>query len=375
MMNQLKIDILSFFHVRKENIFARWKERIMPSDHILQQTVEESGKLLFSVMLHAFSLPSNERESYLQKIARDTANRKVKENCNIGYFVYHTNIAKNEMLMELTTYPAKREDLQPIFIQFSDTIDFFLFHAVSHYTDAKDRMIEEKNRYIHESHEDRLTLLGQMTSSFVHEFRNPLTSVHGFIQLLQSEYPDLPYLDIISGELDQLKFRITQFLMLSKREQLDQEIALFSLNELLDQIDSFIYPRLLEVNIELERHLENDLFVNGYIEEMRQVIINIIFNALDVLTGQDAKSAIEIKGYRENQSIILKTSNTGPKIPDYLLDNIFEPFVTTKKSGTGLGLYVCKEIIEKHEGELLCSSDDEWTTFTIILPIAEKRTN
>lgn len=57
-----------------------------------------------------------------------------------------------------------------------------------------------------------------MTSSFVHEFRNPLTSIHGFVQLLRSENPQLPYLDIISNEIEQLKFNISQFLMLSKKK-------------------------------------------------------------------------------------------------------------------------------------------------------------
>ena len=185
--------------------------------------------------------------------------------------------------------------------------------------------------------------------------------------------PELPYLDIIAGELDQLKFRITQFLMLSKKEMSEQEASLFTLNELLEQVSSFIYPRLLEVNVELQRELENDLHVKGFIEEFRQVIINIIFNAIEVMASQDSGSLIKIKGYREGDSTILSISNTGPKIPDYLINTIFEPFVTAKKSGTGIGLFVSKEIIEKHQGELLCESDESWTTFTIILPKAEKK--
>ncbi len=373
-MYQLKYDILSHINLRKENVFNRWKENVISSsDQYIKDSIETHGRQLFDIILHAFSLTDNELENYIHTHALDVASRKLKDHSNIGMFVYNVNIAKNELYHELSHYPASREQIVPYVTQFSYIIDQFLYQAVTHYTNLKDQLIEEKNQYIRSSHEDRLSLLGQMSSSFVHEFRNPLTAVHGFVQLLRSENPELPYLDIIAGELDQLKFRITQFLMLSKKEMSEQEASLFTLNELLEQVSSFIYPRLLEVNVELQRELENDLHVKGFIEEFRQVIINIIFNAIEVMASQDSGSLIKIKGYREGDSTILSISNTGPKIPDYLINTIFEPFVTAKKSGTGIGLFVSKEIIEKHQGELLCESDESWTTFTIILPKAEKK--
>ena len=61
-------------------------------------------------------------------------------------------------------------------------------------------------------------------------------------------------------------------------------------------------------------------------------------------------------------------SNNGPKIDDSIFPHLFEPFFTTKKRGTGLGLFVCKEIIEKHGGTLTCDSSDQLTTFIIEVP-------
>ncbi|GAA3326807.1 hypothetical protein GCM10020331_064220 [Ectobacillus funiculus] len=62
-----------------------------------------------------------------------------------------------------------------------------------------------------------------MSASFVHEFRNPLTSIMGFVKLLRADNPELPYLDIISHELDQLNFRISQFLLVSRKEMWDEK--------------------------------------------------------------------------------------------------------------------------------------------------------
>ena len=64
-------------------------------------------------------------------------------------------------------------------------------------------------------------------------------------------------------------------------------------------------------------------------------------------------------------SFTLCISNNGEKIPDEILSSIFEPFVTSKKDGTGLGLFICKEIVEKHGGKLTCESSDDCTSFTI----------
>ena len=282
-------------------------------------------------------------------------------------FVYHTNLAKSELLVELRKFEENWEKIEPYYLHFSEIIDRFSMYVVNHYIALND----QKRIHLHDQHEDRLMLLGQMTSSFVHEFRNPLTTVHGFVQLLRSENTNLPYLDIIATELDQLKMRITQFLTLSRKETFEKVEAEFSLNELLEEITSFIYPRLLETNVVLDLNISERLIVSGYIEEIRQVIINIIFNAIDVLTNHNDSNVIKIVGYEENGFIMLKTSNTGPKIPNDLLETIFEPFYTTKKTGTGLGLSVCREIIEKHNGQLYCTSNEEWTTFTMILPSSD----
>ena len=124
-------------------------------------------------------------------------------------------------------------------------------------------------------------------------------------------------------------------------------------------------PELEELDAVAE---EMDLY--GYADEIRQVLINIIFNAIDVLSQYRDDPQIEIKGFFVNDTHIkIEISNNGPIIPDNLLKSIFEPFVTTKTLGTGLGLFVCREIIEKHKGILACSSEPDKTSFIMLLPL------
>ncbi|HLU22242.1 MAG TPA: HAMP domain-containing sensor histidine kinase [Bacillaceae bacterium] len=377
MMNQLETDVLTIINPSNDYIFSKWKEKIsMPSNYNLVNDITDYGQKMFQTIFEAYVIPVENRDKFIKKAACEETNRELIHQIPLSFLINTANIARKVIFTEINRFPETIKDIGRIQIVFSDIIDTFIYY-ISEYVEEKS-VQKDKNQLTKESHEERLTLLGQMTSSFVHEFRNPLTTIHGFIQLLRSENPELPYMDIISSELEQLKFRISQFLLLSRRESVNQEKTLFNVHDIFDQIIAFIYPRLLEFNVELERRIDRDLYIEGYVEEFRQVIINIIFNAIDVLAEQESSSAIKVKGYRNEDSIVLTISNTGPKIPDDLLATIFKPFVTTKKSGTGLGLYVCNDIIKKHNGQLLCTSNDEWTTFTIVIPIAsqelEKRT-
>ena len=253
--------------------------------------------------------------------------------------------------------------------QINDLLDQFIHLSLTHYCHLQEKSLEEQYYFISQTHKDRLTLLGQMTSSFVHEFRNPLTSIMGFIQLLQSEQPAVKYLDIISKELEQLNNRITQFLSFSKKGNEASTITLFSISQLIQDVIEFLYPSILEVNASVSCNIADDLNIDGSKDEIRQVLLNIILNALDVISDIPSPSIYISCSKSPLNHLILTISNNGPKIPEDVLPTIFEPFVTTKQQGTGLGLFVCKEIIEKHGGTLTCTSTDLLTTFTIHLRI------
>ncbi|MFD2443031.1 histidine kinase N-terminal domain-containing protein [Bacillus sp. CGMCC 1.16607] len=372
MLSNTKIKLIDYLSTHREEMLNEWAESIIVSseDPFIRQ-IRENGESMFNILLNIYALPDNQIENLIQNLAERVVKERVQANINIGDFVNNVGIGRTLIHQRLLETKLSWDVIQEAIKKINYNFDKFLYFAISSYTDAKNKIIEEKTQMIDSTHEDRLTLLGQMTSSFVHEFRNPLTSIQGFIQLIKSEYPGMKYLDIISNELEQLNFRISQFLLLSKKELIGKEKTTFSLNTLLEEVLVFLYPSILDVKVKIIKEFIDDVDLYGYADEIRQVLINIIFNAIDVLGHHRMEEpVIHIKCNLLSESFIqINIGNNGPKIPEELQKTIFEPFFTTKKLGTGLGLFVCREIIEKHKGDLNCYSSIDQTVFSIILPL------
>ncbi|GGE59711.1 sensor histidine kinase [Priestia taiwanensis] len=323
-----------------------------------------NGEAVFAFLLayirEEVSLSSIEEMAY--KIAKERANA----DSNIGNFVYNANIGRTALFKRLYDFNMTIVDLQPVINKINMCFDQFIYFVVGQYSEMMSKNLEEKNKFIDETHKERLTILGQMSASFVHEFRNPLTSVMGFIKLLKADHPDTPYLDIISHELQQLNFRISQFLLVSKKD-LSIEKEEFDLNELIHTIIEFLYPTLLNTNVIISYDFPKQITVNGTRSELRQVILNILLNSIDALEVNKYNKRIYIDMNETDKEVGITIKNNGPVIPRDKIETIFEPFVTTKTYGTGIGLFVCKQIVQKHNGHITCTSSDDCTSFTITL--------
>lgn len=313
---------------------------------------------------------NNLSEDDLRLLAHKVAQERSDANSNIGEFVYNVNLGRSIIIKYVNQSGIQIEELQSIIDLINRQFDLFCYYAVSKYTELKDRKIQEKNLYITQSHKDRLAILGQMSSSFVHEFRNPLTSIMGFISLLKKDQPSLPYLNIISSELEQLNFRITQFLHTSKMKIVtESKKEVITIKLLLEEMVDFLYPSLVDGNIQLNINIDDNAKVSGDRNELKQVFLNILMNAIDALYEEVNTRKIAIYTKVDNDHITINITNNGPTIKSEDAKIIFEPFYTTKKLGTGIGLFVCKNIVENNNGVIQCIPQDDLTTFQIKLPI------
>ncbi|WP_078543629.1 histidine kinase N-terminal domain-containing protein [Litchfieldia alkalitelluris] len=363
------IKLGDFLKENEQEFLDLWEEQIIVHSAVDNRAqIRENGYLMYQLIINAIT--SKLSEDDLRSLAHKVAQERVDANNNIGEFVYNVNLGRSILIKCVTHSGIILEEIQTIIDLINSKFDLFCFYAVSRYTDLKDLKLQEKNVYITQTHKDRLAILGQMSSSFVHEFRNPLTSVMGFIKLLKNDYPNLPYVNVISSELEQLKFKISQFLHTSKLntvvENRDEDIMI---KGLIEEVTDFLYASIVDGNIQITSTIDANAKVHGDRSELKQVFLNLLMNAIDAVCEEDIYRVINIHSEVNEEHITIMISNNGPTISADAAEFIFEPFYTTKKLGTGIGLFVCKNILEKNHGKIVYNSDDDLTTFQITLPI------
>jgi signal transduction histidine kinase len=367
-MTETSDRLIKFLEEHSTEFLHNWRNNIVISeDDMYKEEVIQNGLRMFHLVKRAIINPLSEAE--IVALANKTAHERVNANVNISDFVYNVNVGKSEIIKWVSRSGIDWEELQSYLEQINSLFDRFSYLAVRKYTDIRDEQLQEKELYIDQTHKERLTILGQMSSSFVHEFRNPLTSIIGFTKLLQNDHPDLPYLDIMQHELDQLNYRISQFLHVSRKEIIESKKEEVVVSNLFNELIEFLYPSLLAGEVLTELVIDSDMKISGNKDELRQVFLNLIMNSIDALQQVESERKIRIHSSITNGEMKLSISNNGPEIKQETINAIFEPFYTTKELGTGIGLFICKKLIEKHDGEITCVSNHEKTTFTIQIPL------
>ncbi|MZP28905.1 PAS domain-containing protein [Heliobacterium undosum] len=212
---------------------------------------------------------------------------------------------------------------------------------------------------------DRLNLIGQMAGGIGHEIRNPMTTVRGFLQLLGSKHPESnAYFELMISELDRANAIITEFLSLSKTKPGNQQLR--DLNRLIETIFPMLQAHAFRNDKEVLLELTPLPEVLIDEKEILQVLLNLVQNALDV-TQAGGKVTVQTV-LREPQYVTLAVSDCGPGIAPDIVDRIGTPFFTTKAEGTGLGLAVSYNIINRHGGRIEFDTSPLGTTFSVHLP-------
>lgn len=221
---------------------------------------------------------------------------------------------------------------------------------------------------------DKLAVVGKVAAGVAHEIRNPLTTVRGFLQVMMNRLEaremdeEQAYLEMMVGEVDKVEGLVKELLLLSKPHRAVRHEC--ELGQLVTRLRPSIEEKAQDKEIKSEFVIEENLpSIIGDDDLLTHVILQLTENALDAM---DAEGCLTVRASKENNLVRLDIHDTGPGIPYYQMDQVFDAFFTTKDKGTGLGLPICKKIVADHGGEIRVSSKGFGTTFSVLLPTKQE---
>ncbi|MCR3922282.1 MAG: PAS domain S-box protein [Firmicutes bacterium] len=217
---------------------------------------------------------------------------------------------------------------------------------------------------------DRLNLIGEMAGGLGHEIRNPMTTVHGFLQMMSAkkEYQaGKEYFEIMMSELDRANTIISEFLVLSNKEV--KAKSCYNISHIIRRLDPLIEATALQKGKNVYFSLSEVPEIYGNEKEIRQVILNLVYN------GLDASDTVVVKSYYKDNTVFLDITDHGNGISAEILENLGTPFLTTKENGTGLGLPISFSIVKRYGGLIKVQTGKDGTTFSVQLPAHHKETH
>jgi len=226
---------------------------------------------------------------------------------------------------------------------------------------------------------ERLSALTLLAASVAHEIGNPLNSLNIHLQLverrLRKAAPELyerqfqELLDIAKDEVNRLDFTIAQFLKAIRPTK--PVLELHDINNVIRESANFLEKELSDRGITLKLELRSNIPPMPLdANQLKQAFYNIVRNAMQAMSS---KGHLTIRSDMDTYEVLITFSDTGPGISAEAMSRVFEPYFTTKKSGTGLGLLIVRRVVREHGGEIeLTSKPNEGTRVVVRLPRAQR---
>jgi signal transduction histidine kinase len=290
-----------------------------------------------------------------------------------------------ERFEEASFLPAGRDDtLQLLPLRFRERSFGFLAFLLDYPADQADLLFAQTAAHVaasflyglqvrqEEMAKEKYFILGRMAGMIVHDLKGPMSTIQGFVNLLSRA--DLPveerreYGAILQREVERLLEMIEELLSFSTGKR-HLRIGPIGIRRLLSEVLSLYGISFQKSGIQVEVDIQPPETFSADGKKMKKVLINLLDNARDALAGHEGLRRIRIRTYGADGRLWIRVANSGPQIPAEILPRLFDPFFSfSKESGTGLGLTICRNIVEEHQGTIGVRSIPAETEFTIQLP-------
>ncbi|WP_160725238.1 EAL domain-containing protein [Bacillus sp. USDA818B3_A] len=227
---------------------------------------------------------------------------------------------------------------------------------------------EQKRREEQLAKSEKLAMVGELAAGVVHEIRNPITSIKGFIQLFQQGTHKPEYFNIIFEEFKRLEDILQEFLNLAKPQP--SKLERYDLASILQDVVILLRPEANLKNVQIYQEYDGAFPpIMCDRNQVKQVFINIIRNSMEAIVKA---GIIQIVGSLERENVLIKIIDNGMGISEERIKRLGEPFYSNKEKGTGLGLMLCFRIVKQHNGSItIKSTENQGTTVEVRFPITD----
>jgi PAS domain S-box-containing protein len=326
---------------------------------------------------------------YLHQIQE---NRKPVITRNIPEDPYWVTVAQNDWIRSYVAAPLIVKDRVYGFINLdSDKVDYFSEDTTQRlqafanqasiaiqnaklFEDLQDALHHEQAIRAQLVQSEKLVSMGRMVASVAHELNNPLQTIRNCLFILQKEAnidSELSaYLSTGLEEVERLSGIVEQ-LREAYRPSIQNQKTVINVVDLLENIYGLMKPHIQHKNIQWVVTGEKDCFILAHADTMKQVFINLVHNAVEAMDPYGGELQIEVVTHPHEEKAEICFHDSGKGIEPEDLANIFDPFYTTRETGFGLGLAICRDIVENHGGHIeVASQPGHGSTFSVWLPKA-----
>jgi len=215
---------------------------------------------------------------------------------------------------------------------------------------------------------ENLALIGNFASSIVHDIRNPLLVINGYVDMLKSKLPDteLKFTGKIIDSTLMIERLLEDILTFVREQKVELKLAKLPPENVVQAAITYLEPVIKAKSIHIAQEMESGLTVLCDIDRLSRAIMNLVKNSIEISRPGDT---ITLRTFKEKDAVVFSVRDMGPGIPASIRAAIFEPFTTAdKRKGTGLGLFIARSIAEAHNGAISFETGAPGAEFFIKIP-------
>lgn len=288
-----------------------------------------------------------------------------------GFFTEMQLVKPLDQLTEKVSSIAEVSEAQRVQIPASSLIEI---ERVSQAIDQMERDLKHAEKEL--IAKTKLATLGKIAANFSHEIRNPLEAMSGSVEILGYHIPEgseeHEYLMIIREEIENLNDYLENFLQFSGPQKLQK--SHIDIAKLIESTVLLLRPLFQKASVDLEVTAAPEMpLCPADRGQIKRVLINTLINSIEAFGEQSGTRRISIDTDTHRSDLRIRITDTGEGIDEERIEHVFDPYFSTKPEGTGIGLAICRTIIERHEGSIhIARTSAGGTELSIRLPLAAR---